>query len=111
MNLIQNLFPKQLSDEEVIDSYIKSGVCFARDVRLLDLGGECATFREDFNEWKRLEREYVHRGYRAAPLEEFMILHEYGSLTHPRIMKKDVFDYMFDPVFHAETFEKEYYDT
>ena len=94
-----------LSDRLVGKMYQKYGTQFGDAVSMLYVG-ECAGFNRMFSKWQTLEVEYLKRGLRSLPIDDFVSAGGYGNDIDSLIMVRR--DRGENPVFHATIYKERY---
>ncbi|NOQ37696.1 hypothetical protein GQ472_02295 [archaeon] len=69
--------------------------------------GECIGFNKRFEDWRKLEKNYVNHGFRTVSLDDFIKLGGYGKSIDGLIGEKLGQDE--EPIFHAEIYNEEYF--
>jgi hypothetical protein len=94
-----------INDQKVEKKYVSAGAQFGDAVSYLYMG-ECVGFESMLNRWADWEQEYVDRGYRTVPLDNFVELGGYGkSIDHLLGHKLKENE---EPIFHAQIYRDNY---
>lgn len=100
------MFERFLTDKQVEKRYIKAGEIFG-DALSYGFMGECSGFKRMLAKWEKWEAEYIKRGYRTLPIDDFI---DYGGYGVP-LPLKDIWkkrDKNEKPIFHAKTYRDIY---
>jgi hypothetical protein len=94
-----------MNDQGVEKKYVSAGAQFGDAVSYLYMG-ECVGFESMLNRWADWEQEYVDRGYRTVPVDNFVELGGYGkSIDHFLGQKLEENE---EPIFHAQIYRDNY---
>ena len=94
-----------LSDKFVGKMYQKHGSDFGGAVSMLYMG-QCVGFKNMLSRWMAWEVEYLKRGFRSLPVDEFTRAGGYGYDIDDQIMVRRKTDEK--AIFHGKIFKEEY---
>ena len=98
------MFARFLTDKQVEKHYVKAGAIFGDAVSYIYMG-ECVGFEKLLAKWAKWEAEYVKRGYRTLPVDDFVSYGGYGAPLKDLGVKRTDGE---EPVFHAKIYREVY---